>query len=364
MAMQTLAVEPVSGLPAIPPGGAHGRAPRGRAPGLSALWAAVVIAGCGPEPGASGPEAPTDAAGAPPPVTAADLDAVERPGKTYKVALIVKTRNNPFFKPMIEAFEATARELGVEADIQAPPQEMDKEKQFALVQAVVGKKVDAICIAPADSQGIVPALKAAQDAGIAVVNLDNRVDASTALAHDLELAGYVGADNEAGGKLAGEALKAALEKSGAREVAILEGIRGVDNAEARKRGFEAGVEGLRIVAQESAEWDTEKGYQKTQNILARHPDLAGLFCANDKMAVGALKAIREAGRQGKIHVIGYDNIPDVQAALKSGELHATIEQHPDLMGKYGLRMAVGVLTGKVRPGGEVLVDLEVVRGKP
>jgi ribose transport system substrate-binding protein len=78
-------------------------------------------------------------------------------------------------------------------------------------------------------------------------------------------------------------------------------------------------------------------------MLAAHPDLNGVFCANDNMALGALRALKEADKPGKVTVVGYDNIGDVQPYLQSGEMYATVEQHPDLMGKYGARMAVGVL---------------------
>ena len=344
------------------------------------LLAAVFLAGCGKEtpetapatstspptrktattsaaPETAGNAAPTSAT-----VTLADLDAVTKADAPYKIVLIVKTRNNPFFQPMIAAFEKTAKELGAEPEVQAPPQEMDKEKQFALVQTMVSKGFKAICIAPADSKGIVPALKAAQEAGVVVVNLDNQVDKATAQAQGLNLAGYVGANNEQGGKLAGEAMLTALDNTGS--VAILEGIRGVDNAESRKRGFAAAVQGkLKIAASETAEWDTEKAYAKTQNILAAHPEITGIFCANDKMAVGAMKAVAEANKTGKITVIGYDNIPDVQASLASGAMTATIEQHPDLMGRYGAKMAVGILNGKISKGGNIMVNLETIHKK-
>jgi len=225
---------------------------------------------------------------------------------------------------------------------------------------VTAKGVDAILIAPADSKGIVPALKQAQDRGILVINLDNRVDKATAESAGLTLGGYVGADNEAGGKLAGEAMVEALKGEG--KVAILEGIRGADNAEARKRGFQAGIgDKLELTASDTAEWDTQKAYAKFQSMLAAHKDLNGLFCANDKMALGALKAIQEAGRKGQIVVIGYDNIPDVKPYLTSGEMYATIEQHPDLMGRYGVKMAAGVLEGTIAKGREYLVPLEVIK---
>src|SRR5205085_10835406 len=131
----------------------------------------------------------------------------------------------------------------------------------------------------------VPTLKQAQDKGILVVNLDNRVDKTSAQSAGLTLAGYVGADNESGGKLAGEAMVTALGGKG--KVAVLEGIRGADNAEARKRGFEAGATGLEVAARESANWDTAQADAKFAAILAANADIVGVFCANDMMAIGA-----------------------------------------------------------------------------
>jgi ribose transport system substrate-binding protein len=330
---------------------------------------ALLAAGCGPEQPAQAPgNAPHNApAQTSPAAESAErleqtaLDAVPKASKPYKLALIVKTRNNPFFDPMIKAAEAEAKALGVELEVQAPAQETDKERQFALVQDVTARGVDAILIAPADSKGIVPALKQSQGKGIVIVNLDNRVDGESARAAGVKLDGYIGADNEQGGRLAGQAMAEAL--SGGGKVAVIEGIRGVDNAEARKRGFTSGIEGkLQVAASDSADWDTQKAYAKFQSMLAAHPELTGVFCANDKMALGALKAISESGKKGKLTVVGYDNIPDVRAYLQSGEMHATIEQHPDLMGKYGVRAAVGILEGKVAKGGEFLVPLEVIKG--
>lgn len=340
---------------------------------LLTLAGLLLIGGCGKEEPDAPPPPPSSAGAAEQPssstppdaasaLTQSELDGVSKPSKPFKLALIVKTRNNPFFDPMIKAAEAEAKALGVELEVQSPAQETDKERQFALVQDVTARGVEAILIAPADSKGIVPALKQAQEKGIRVLNLDNRVDGDTAKSAGLELAAYVGADNEAGGKLAGEALAEALGGSG--KAAILEGIRGADNAEARKRGFTAGVQGkLDIVASDAAEWDTQKAYAKFQSMPAAHPEIQGLFCANDKMAIGAVKAIVEAGKKGKVTVVGYDNIPDVRPYLDDGTMHATIEQHPDLMGKYGVRAAVGILDGKLPAGREFLVPLEVIKGK-
>jgi ribose transport system substrate-binding protein len=324
----------------------------------------IVAAGCGKEPNVipTPPSPAIDHPSPPPAVTTQMLDGVARAAKRYRIVLIVKTRNNPFFKPMIEGFEQTVKALGCEPLVEAPPKESDSEQQVAYVQDEIARGVNAICIAPADSKAIVPVLKEAAAKGIVVVNLDNRVDAATAQSQGLLLAGYVGADNAEGGRLAGKTMVAALRGKGA--VAIIGGLPDADNARTRKSGFVSAVKAvLKVSAEENGDWETEKAYAKTANVLAAHADIAGIFCANDKMALGAIKAVDESAVRGKIVVVGYDNIPEAQAKLATGELYATIEQHPDLMGKYGARMAVGILGKSVAPGGELLVPLEVIRKK-
>jgi ribose transport system substrate-binding protein len=338
----------------------------------SALWLlalGVMAVGCGKEetpPTATpntkttltNPAAGTVSAGTA--LSTSTLDAVQRATKPYKIVLIVKTKNNPFFIPMIQAFEDAGRKLGFATEVQAGAQEASYEEQVALVQTEVSKGANAILITPADSKALVPALKKAADAGVLIINLDNRLDPETVKAQGLELGGYVGADNMMGGEKAGLALLESLGGKG--NVAVLEGIRGVDNAEARKKGFELAVtHKLKIVAYETGEWETEKAYNKTLAILAAHPDLNGIFCANDNMAIGAMKAVAEKGKSDEIKIVGYDDIPTVTEAINSGKLVATIEQHPELMGMYGARMALGILEGSVKKGGEILVDLETIK---
>src|SRR4051794_16126269 len=131
--------------------------------GTALMALALVPSGCGKEektaptapPGAPARTiAPAMNGGSSAAITTAELDRVSKAGKPYKLALIVKTRNNPFFDPMIRAAEAEAKSLGASLDVQSPAQESDKERQFALVQDVTAKGAQAILITPADSKGI------------------------------------------------------------------------------------------------------------------------------------------------------------------------------------------------------------------
>jgi ribose transport system substrate-binding protein len=277
-----------------------------------------------------------------------------------KVALVMKTMSNPFFIAMEKGARRAADELGVDLDVQTPPEETDIDKQIAIVEDMIAKKVDVICIAPAGSKEIAPVLKQAKDAGLFVINLDNRVDPQAAEQVGLVLDSYVGADNEEGGYMASKYL--AEQLGGKGNVAMLEGIPGVDNAEARKRGFLRAMKeypGITVVASQSAHWKQPEALNVMTDILQAHKDLDGLFCANDMMALGAIEAIAAAGRTGRIRVTSYDNLEAAQKEILGGRLDATIEQHPDLMGEWGVRYAVDLVNGKQIPK-EKLVQLDLV----
>jgi ribose transport system substrate-binding protein len=281
-------------------------------------------------------------------------------GPEYRIALIMKSAGNPFFMSMEEGAQAAADDLGVELLPQTITDESQDQQQINVVDSMVANDVDAILIAPANSKSLVQPLLRAQEAGIPIINVDNRLDPETVEAAGLDLVSYVGADNEEGGRLAGEHLCELLGGEG--KVAMLEGRRGVDNAEARRRGFEAACAeypGIEIVASEPADWELQIAQDKFAGIMNAYPDIDGLFCANDNMALGAIAAMREMGKTDDIVVVSYDNIEAAQEAIRAGELAATIEQNPDDMGAEAVRTAVAHLEGE-EVESEILVPLEVI----
>ncbi|BAS28080.1 sugar ABC transporter substrate-binding protein [Limnochorda pilosa] len=277
-----------------------------------------------------------------------------------RVALIMKTLTNPFFLSMEEGARNAAAELGVRLEVVAAERETSITQQIALIEDMTTRRVDAIVIAPIDSKAVVPALSQAKRAGIPVVNLDNRIDPIAAQESGLQVDIFISADNDIGGRLAGAYLAALM--GGGGKVAMLEGIPGVENAEGRKRGFLTAMSlfpDIRVVASQTANWQTEEALNVFTNILQAHPDLDGLFAANDMMALGAIQAIEAAGKMGKVYVTSYDNLEAAQAAILEGKMHATIEQNPALMGYYGVKFALDLIQGRSVPS-EYMVPLQVV----
>ncbi len=271
--------------------------------------------------------------------------------KRPHIALVMKAISNPFFKTMAEGATRAARQADVQLTCLSINKETDFEEQAKMIESMTAQRVDAIIIAPADSVAVISPLLEAQKRNIPIINIDNRIDPAAATSAGLKVLTFIGPDNAAGAEKSTAYL---IEKIGGKgKIAMLEGIRGADNAEQRKKGFLRAVEktngAVQVVAMETAEWMTDLGERKMAGILTRHPDLAGVFCANDSMAVGAIAAIKSAGKIGKVRVAAYDNLESAQQAILAGEMDATIEQHPDLMGALGVENALKAIRGEPIP---------------
>ena len=309
------------------------RAPHIRHVTLLLLCSLLASVGCS----RPGPSAGTAAA-------SAGASRGERP----RIALVMKSLANEFFATMADGARAhqTAGADRYELIVNGMRNETDVSEQVTLVEQMVARGVAAIVIAPADSKAVVPALKQAADAGVLVINIDNRLDPDV-LAEAGLAAPFVGPDNREGARRAGEAVARKLE-AGA-EVAIIEGIVTAFNAQQRAQGLEdaATTAGLRVVARQSAQWEMEKANGIAAALLGEHPDLAAILCANDSMALGAAAAIEASGR--RVLLSGFDNVPAVGPLLADGRLTATVDQHGDRLAVEGIETALSILSGAARP---------------
>ena len=276
-----------------------------------------------------------------------------------RIALVMKSLANEFFKTMEEGAWRHQKEHASQYDLIANgiKDEQDVAKQIDLVEQMIAQNVDAIVLAPADSKSLVPVCKKALDAGIIVVNIDNRLDKSALAEKRLKIP-FVGPDNRKGARLAGEALAKKLKPGDA--VAIIEGAPNAFNAVQRKLGFQDAMKaaGMKIVSSQTGNWEMAKANQVASSIITEHPELKALLCANDSMALGAVAAVKAAGKSGKILVVGFDNISAAHKLLQSGELTATVDQHADKLAIYGIEYALEMLkTRGVPKDRETPVDL-------
>lgn len=312
----------------------------------------LLLAACGPS--SPTPTSTTDPAA--PPTTAA---------RKPRVALVMKSLANEFFLTMENGARAHQNANAARYDLLANgiKDELDVERQIDMVEQMIAQKVDALVIAPADSKALVAACRKALEAGIVVVNIDNQLDQAV-LAEKGTRIPFVGPDNRKGARAVGEHLARHLKPGDA--VAVLEGIPNAYNAQQRRLGLHEALEAakLRIVSSQSASWETDKANQITAALLTEHPDLKAILASNDSMALGAIAALRAAGRLDKVLVTGFDNISAVQPLLQEGRMLATADQHADQIAVFGIEHALHLLQTRTPPADkETPVDLIVAKSR-
>lgn len=260
------------------------------------------------------------------------------PAAAQSVGLAVSTLNNPFFVDLKEGAEAKAAELGL--TLRVVDAQDDPARQLAGIEDLIAAGVDVILINPTDSAAVVPAVLAANRAGIPVITVDRAADGGLVVSH-------IASDNVLGGRMAAELI---VERAGGQaKVVELEGIPGTTAARERGQGFNEVMgqhPGMVVVARQEAGFDRARGLTVMENILQAQPEIHFVFAHNDEMALGALVAIEAAGRAGQIQVVGFDATDDAVRAVSQGRMLATVAQQPRLMGALGVETAVKVLAGQ------------------
>jgi ribose transport system substrate-binding protein len=274
------------------------------------------------------------------------FSAVAQTAKKPKVALVMKSLANEFFLTMENGAKDYQKHNASQFDLitNGIKDETDTAAQINIVEQMITSKVDAIVLAPADSKALVPVVKKAVDAGIIVVNIDNRLDPDVLKSKDLNVP-FVGPDNEKGAEKVGDYLAKKLKAGD--EVGIIEGVSTTTNAQQRTAGFKAAMQkvGAKIDSVQSGEWEIDKGNAVASAMLNEYPNLKALLAGNDNMAIGAVSAVRAAGKQGKVYVVGYDDIDAIKPMLKDGRVLATANQYAAKQAVFGIDTALKAIAG-------------------
>ncbi|MFJ7812070.1 sugar ABC transporter substrate-binding protein [Pseudomonas asiatica] len=265
-----------------------------------------------------------------------------------KVALVMKSLANEFFRTMEDGAKDYQKAHADEFELIANgiKNETDTGEQIRIVEQMVNAGAKALVIAPADSKALVSAVKKAMDQGVVVINIDNRLDPALLKSKGISVP-FVGPDNRKGARLVGDYLANEKLKAG-DQVGIIEGVPTTTNAQQRTAGFKDAMEAaqIKIVSVQSGNWEIDKGNAVAASMLNEYPDLKALLAGNDSMALGAVSAVRAAGKAGQVQVVGYDNINAIKPMLADGRVLATLDQAASQQAVYGIQAALKMVKGE------------------
>jgi len=264
-----------------------------------------------------------------------------------RYAMILKTLSNPFWVSMKDGIEKEAKKLGVEVDIQTASSESDTQGQLKVFEDLLNKDYAGIGFAPLSPVNLIPEVVQANSKGIHTVNVDEQVDMKELKNAGGSVYAFITTDNKKVGAKGAQYIVDQLKSGG--QVAIIEGVAGNVSGEDRKDGatevFKS-AKGIKLVASQPADWDRSKALDVTANLIQRYPNLKAIYAANDTMALGAVEAVKNAGK--KIMVVGTDGAPEALESIKAGELDATVAQDSAKIGATALDKLVEAVDKKAK----------------
>ena len=260
-------------------------------------------------------------------------------GALGKVVYIPGLTGNPFYNTVSCGAKTEAAKQGVGFSYQGAPT-FGVAEQTKILNAVVATKPGAIMISITDPTAMIAPLTAAKQAGIKIIGIDGDLNDKSIMTTNIQ------ADGVQGGKLAGEALAGATGGKGT--VLIIDNATGSVVSKARTDGFSQAIgthPGMKVLPIQYSGNDVSKAASIVSAAAARNSDLVGVFGAETNNSEGALTGVREAGKRGKVKVVGYDTSEPIVAALKDGTMTGTVVQYPRGEGSTGVDSAVAAMKG-------------------
>jgi ribose transport system substrate-binding protein len=256
---------------------------------------------------------------------------------TESVAVVLKTLSSQYWKFVEAGAKDAGKDLGVNVTVIGPSSESQIMEQVNMVEDSLNQDPDALIVAPTQPSTVIPALGQAEQQGIPVLFVDTDADWEAKTT-------FIGTENFSAGQAAGELLASKLNKGD--KVALIAGALGNPAMDARIEGAKEALEkaGMVIAAEQPADSDKTKAMSVMENILQNHPDIKGVYSANDDMALGAFRAA--SGKSLDIPIIGTDGTIEAVEAVIAGKLTGTVAQSPYDMGYQGVENAIKAINGE------------------
>jgi len=281
------------------------------------------------------------AAAAPPPD--APYPRPPRPAKAYRIGALITQLANPHFIGMAYGIEEEARALGATIILHDAGGYQFLDRQIAQMEDLIANRVDAILLVAVSGPGTVPVVEKAYAARIPVIN----INVMTANPH---VAIRIRSDDKFLGRREGELMAQALGGKG--NVVMLKAAAGASPFELRSAGFKEYLKAntsIRILGEQNSVNTPDQGLKLMEDFMQTFPQIDGVMCAADFLAIGAAQAIRAAGKAGKIKIVTVDLQPDAEKLLRDGLINGAIVQTAQIMGRWGVRAAINVLAGRQVP---------------
>jgi ribose transport system substrate-binding protein len=272
-------------------------------------------------------------------------------GTPLRIAFVPKGTTHEFWRTMHAGAVKAQRDLlakGVHVDLiwKGPLREDDREQQVQVVESFASQGVDGIVLAPLDEKALVRPVEEAKRLGVPTVIVDS------ALASE-EIVSFVATDNVKGGAMGADELGRLLDGQG--RVLLLRYQEGSASTTEREQGFLARLRaawpGLELLlADQYAGPTVDTAKRASENLLNRHgSDIQGIFVVNETSTGGMLLALQDAGLAGRVKIVGFDGTPTFVAAMRAGQLHGFVLQHPLRMAALAVETLVDHLLGKAVP---------------
>jgi ribose transport system substrate-binding protein len=263
-----------------------------------------------------------------------------------RMGVVLNALDNPFFVAIYEGARAEASRLEVSATVRSVTSNADLAGQAAQVRALIAERTDCYVVNPITATNLVSALRGVRRP---IVDIDSPIDPAAAKRARVRIRTYIGTNDFAAGRLAGERMASLLRGGG--DVALVGGLVHNVNSGVRLSGFERGIRGsrVRVVARVNADYDRTKAEIAAGRILRTQPRLSGFFAASDLMALGITDALRAAGKTGQVKVIGLDGSAEALDAVRAGSLSATVSQYPYVMGEMAIEACTAATRGAKLP---------------
>jgi ribose transport system substrate-binding protein len=266
-------------------------------------------------------------------------DGATAGGSGQVIGVSVADQKSLFYVAEVAGIKDEAKKQGY--DVKIVSANNDSSAQVKQVNDLITQQIGALIFTSQDSTAASAGVRAANQADVPVIAVDQRPEEGD----DGELATYIATDSV---KAAYELCTWMFDQIGNEgELAILHGVLGSTAEIQRTEGCEKAIKenpGIKVVAEETANWDETEAFKATQNILTANPDLKAVFGESDAMSMGASKAAKEAGRT--IFSVGIDGFPTMFDAVSSGLTQATMAQQPYMMGQLAVQNAIALMDGK------------------